>query len=78
MIAVDPNIVRRIIGSVGLILEYGFSLRHIFKTNPGNKFIECGSITVLVFVVTMTAIRIRYFPAWGPESLALAFDTFPT
>jgi hypothetical protein len=69
MMAVDPNIVRRIIGSAGLILAYGLSTWRIIKGNPGDKFIECSSITVMVFVVTMAAIRIRYFPAWVVESL---------
>src|SRR5258708_37669353 len=69
MMAVDPNIVRRIIGSVGLILAYGLSTWRIIKSNPGDKFIECSSITVVVFVVTMAAIRFRYFPDWFVESL---------
>ena len=55
MIAVDTNIVRRIIGSAGLILLDGLSLWRIFKSNPGEKFIECGSITVIVFVVTIVS-----------------------
>jgi hypothetical protein len=55
MIAVDTNIVRRIIGSAGLILLDGLSLCRIFKSNPGEKFIECGSITVIVFVVTIVS-----------------------
>lgn len=67
--AVDPNIVRRIIGSAGLILVYGLSLWRIIKSNPGDKFIECSSITVMVFVVTMAAIRSRHFPDWFLESL---------
>jgi CDP-diglyceride synthetase len=69
MIAVDADIVRKIIGSVGLILIYGLSLWRIFKSNRGDKFIEFSSMTVMVFVLTMAVIRIRYFPDWFLESL---------
>ena len=69
MIAVETNIVRRIIGSAGLILAYGISLWRIIKSSPGDRFIECGSITVMVFVMTMAVIRVRYFPDWVLESL---------
>jgi CDP-diglyceride synthetase len=69
MTTVDPNIVRRIIGSAGLILAYGISTWRMVKSNPGDRFIECSSITVLLFVVTMAVIRIRYFPDWVLESL---------
>ena len=69
MIAVDPNIVRRTIGSAGLILAYSLSTWRIIKSNPGDRFIECSSITVMVFVLTMAVIRIRYFPDWVLESL---------
>ena len=69
MIAVDPNIVRRIIGSAGLILVYGVSTWRMIKSNPGDRFIESSSITVVVLVVTLAVIRIRYFPDWVLESL---------
>jgi CDP-diglyceride synthetase len=69
MIAVDTNILRRIIGSVGLTLAYGISTWRMVKSNPDDRFIQCSSITVLLFVVTMAVIRIRYFPDWVLESL---------
>jgi hypothetical protein len=69
MIAVDANIVRRIIGSAGLILAYGISTWRMVKSNPSDRFIECGSITVMVLVVTLAVFRIRYFPDWVLESL---------
>lgn len=67
--AVDPNIVRRIIGSASLILVYGISLWRIFKSSPGDKFIECSSVTVMVLVATLAVFRIGYFPDWVLESL---------
>jgi hypothetical protein len=62
MIAVDPNIVRGIAGTIGLVLLYGFSFWRIFKRNPGNKVIECGSITLMVFVVMIALFKIPNFP----------------
>ena|ERR1700730_6492967 len=64
MIAVDPSVVRGIVGSLGLILLYGFSFWRIFKRNPGNRVIECGSITLMVFAVMMALFRIPNFPTW--------------
>jgi len=69
MIAVDPDIVGGIAGSTGLVLAYGISLWRIFKSNPGDRFIECGSITVMVFVLTLVVIKMHYFPNWVLESL---------
>ncbi len=67
--AVDPDIVGSITGSTGLVLAYGISLWRIFKSNPGDRFIECGSITVMVFVLTLAVIRMHYFSDWVLESL---------
>ena len=63
MIAVDTNIVRGVLGSIGLVLFYGFAFWRIFKRNPGNKVIECGSITLMVFVVTLALFKAK-FPVW--------------
>jgi|SRR5450759_3376905 len=64
MIAVDTNVVRGIAGSLGLVLFYGFSFWRIFKRNPGNKVIECGSITLMVFVVVLALFKVPNFPVW--------------
>ena len=53
-----------VMGSAGLILAYGISFWRIFKSNPGDQFIECASITVFVFVLTMAAMKIPHFPGW--------------
>lgn len=70
MIAVDEKIAGAVVGSAGLVLAYGLSLWRIFKSNPGD-FIQSASVTVWVFVVTMEATRIHYFPDWVPTSLAV-------
>jgi hypothetical protein len=69
MVAVDANILRRVIGGAGLILAYGISTWRMIKSNPGDRFIECGSITVMILVVTLAVFRMRYFPDWVLESL---------
>jgi hypothetical protein len=69
MIAVDANIVRGIVRSASLVLAYGLSMWRIFKSNPGDKFLQSASLTVMLFVVTMVAIRTHYFPDWVLTSL---------
>jgi len=71
MIAIDPNAVRGIVGSFGLVLCYGFSFWRIFRGNPGNKVIECGSITLMVFLVMVVLFKIPNFPVWVLAGLGL-------
>jgi hypothetical protein len=67
--AIDANIDGGVVGSAGLVLAYGLSLWRIFKSNPGDKFIQSASVTVMVLVLTIAAIRIHYFPDWVLTSL---------
>ncbi len=69
MTALDPNLIPRVVGSVGLVLLYGYSFWRIFKRNPGNKVIECGVITLMVFVLAMALFKIPQFPIWIVASL---------
>jgi hypothetical protein len=62
MIGIDPNIVRGLIGSIGLLLAYGYSFWRIVKRNPGNKVVECGSIALVLFLVGLALFRIPNFP----------------
>jgi hypothetical protein len=62
MIGIDPNIVRGLIGSIGLLLAYGYSFWRIVKRNPGNKVVECGSIALVLFFVRLALFRIPNFP----------------
>jgi hypothetical protein len=64
MFVVDKNLIRGVVGSLGLVLFYGFSFWRIFKSNPGNKVIECGSITLIVFVVMLALFKVPNFPVW--------------
>jgi hypothetical protein len=62
VIGIDPNIVRGLIGSIGLLLAYGYSFWRIVKRNPGNKVVECGSIALVLFFVRLALFRIPNFP----------------
>ncbi|HET6930840.1 MAG TPA: hypothetical protein VFI45_11020 [Candidatus Acidoferrum sp.] len=63
MAAVDSNITRTIVSSAVIVLAYGISLWRIFRRNRGDRFIESASITVMIFVVTMAAVKI-HSPDW--------------
>lgn len=71
MMAADPQIIRRIIGGITLVLFYGFSFWRISKANPGNRVVECGSITLVVFTVMLASMRIPNSPAWISALLGL-------
>jgi hypothetical protein len=60
---INTTVVRGIVGSIGVVLFYGFSFWRIFKGNPGNRVIECGSITLMVFVVILAAFK-AHLPVW--------------
>jgi hypothetical protein len=64
MIANRSDVVRGIMGAATLIFFYGITLWRIFKGNPNNKVIECGSITLMVFFGTLALFKIPYFPTW--------------
>ena len=71
MSALDPVIVRGVTGGVGLILIYGLYAWRIFKSNPGDRFMESGSVTLMIFVVVLASRRIPSSPDWVFNSLAL-------
>jgi hypothetical protein len=57
MTGLDKSIVHGAMGALALILIYGFSLWRIFKSNPGDKFIESGASTIMVFVAVLATNR---------------------
>ena len=69
MPVVDPSITQGVIGGLGLIVAYGYSFWRIFKQNQGDKVIECGSITLMLFVVALALFRIPNSPVWILDSL---------
>lgn len=69
MIALEALSGNGIVGGLGLVLLYGFSFWRIFKSNPGNKVIACGSIALMVFIVMIALFKIPNFPVWVLASL---------
>ena len=47
---------------IGLFLFYAFVLWRLFKDNRGNRVIQCGSITLMLFVVLMALMSIPNLP----------------
>ncbi len=78
MAALNPDIIRGIAGGVGLILAYGLYAWRVFRSNPGNRFMESGSVTLMIFVVVLASRRIPHIPDWVFNSLAilLGISTF--
>jgi hypothetical protein len=71
MPAVNPSVIHGVIGGVALIVAYGFSFWRIFKHNPGSKVIECGSITLMLFIIAVVLFKVPNFPVWILASLFL-------
>jgi hypothetical protein len=67
---VEADMLRRVVGILALVLFYGFSFWRIFKRNPGNRVVEYGSITLMVFVVLMALAKAK-FPTWVLGWLAM-------
>ena len=63
MVVIDTKLVRAMADSFGLVLFYGFVFWRIFKRSSGNKVIECGSIALMVFVVTLALFKANC-PVW--------------
>src|ERR1700736_1603047 len=78
MAALDPGIVRGVTGGVGLILMYGLCAWRIFKSNPGDRFVESGSVTLMIFGVVLASRRIPHIPDWVSNFsvLLLGISTF--
>jgi hypothetical protein len=66
--------------SIGLFLLYAFMLWRLFRDNRGNRVIQCGSVTLLLFLVMVALTRIPNIPidyvAWlGPALFLLCMLT---
>ena len=66
--------------SIVLFVSYAVILWRVFKDSRGNRVIQCGSITLMLFFVMMGLMRIPNFPidyvAWlGPALFLLCMLT---
>jgi len=76
---IDPKMLHAARG-VGLFSLYAFIFWRTFKGNPGNRVIQCGSITLMLFLVMLALTRIPQVPvdyvAWlGPALFLLCMLT---
>jgi len=60
----NPSVIRDIASGIGLFLFYGYSFWRIFKSNSGNRVIECGSITLMLFAIILALFKIPNLPDW--------------
>src|SRR5215469_6920116 len=58
MILIDAKTTR----AIRFPLLYAFFFWRLIRSNRGDKFIQCGSITVMLFLVLMVLSRIPHFP----------------
>jgi hypothetical protein len=78
MAALISEIVRGVGGGVSLVLIYGLYAWRLFKNNPGDKFVESGSVTLFVFILVLASFRVPHVPGWVSGSLIflLCITTF--
>jgi hypothetical protein len=58
MVPIDAKAAR----GIGFLLLYGLFFWRLIRSNRGDKFIQCGSITVMLFLALMALSRIPHFP----------------
>ena len=59
---IDPKTVHDVRG-IGLFFLYALILWRTFKDNSGNRVIQCGSITLMLFLVMVTLMQIPRVPS---------------
>jgi hypothetical protein len=74
MTAIDAHTAGGILGGVGVVLGYGFSLWRIFQRNRGDRFVECALVTTMLLVVVSKLPKFPIIPNWvGPALWPLLF-----
>ena len=58
------NLPRSFFEGVFLMLSYAAFFWRIFKQNPGNRLIECGCMTVIVFIALIPMTSTTNLPDW--------------
>jgi cation transport ATPase len=48
--------------SIGFFLLYAFMFWRLFRNNRGNRVIQCGSLTLMLFLVMLALMRIPNIP----------------
>jgi hypothetical protein len=65
------SILRPIASFLVVAVVYWLSLWRIIKGNRGNRVIECGSITLMLFFLMMLLMKFPNLPDWVLSSLGL-------
>jgi hypothetical protein len=63
VLATDPKIVRDIVGGALVLLFYGSLFARTLRQNRGNKVIEFGAMTIMLFLAM--AFTSRFLPFWA-------------
>jgi|SRR5690348_3423092 len=69
--AFGANLVNNVAGGIGIVLFYILPFWRIFKTNTEDRSIQCGAITIIMFVVMLVLVKIPNFPEWIFAALAV-------
>ena len=68
-----------VVRAIGLFVVYAYVLWRLFKDNPGNRLIQCGSITLMVFLVMAALAKanvpLDYWTWLGPALFLLCLVT---
>jgi len=59
------------VGGLIVLAFYSFSFWRIFKSNRGNRVIECGILALMCMLVLVTAMKIREVPEWALGGIGL-------
>src|SRR5438067_301287 len=63
--------VRPIVSFLVVAVVYWLSLWRIMKGSRGNRVVECGSITLMLFFLMMLLMKVKSVPDWVLPSLGL-------
>lgn len=69
MIAQHSQLVPGIVSAILAILYWGLLFWRTFRRNRGNLVIECGIVTIMIFLAMAFLSRIINFPDWAFGSL---------
>ena len=64
MIAIDGKMVQKIGGDLCAFFLYSLYFWRTFKRNPGNRVVECGSLTLIVFFAFLYFCKPQDLPDW--------------
>ncbi len=65
------GVVRSVVSGMALIVFYAFALWRVARRNTGNRVIECGCLTLIVFALLMATVNIPNLPDWVAPRLGI-------